>query len=1006
MLNVQSLNPSATNTSRWKVPEISSLVQEENAKNHHFPFLALTETWLKSYISDAQIQIPGYAVSRSDRDGRVGGGVLLYSHVNIPVSECEKYDDGICEGVFCRFSTIKTCVAVAYRPPNASATSFTSLLSFFSSCISRMNDDSYDIMMTGDFNLPLIDWETTSVLTGGSLEMQQAAQALLVFMSKHLLFQYVLCPTRKGNILDLFITNNDRLVTNVTTSPTSLSDHELVDVMMAWNPLSNEKFAIPKFDEASFRSLDFNRGDYGLLRDMIVKTDWSELRSSCSFEEFPALFTDVLLGICSACVPRKEVPSGRPKHTNALRRKRNRQNARLQALIANGAHEDHIKSVRRKVALLQYDIRCAHNKRLDERESNAVNKIKTNSKFFYSYAKSLSKIKSSINMLFDKNSEITTDPQKMADLLQEQFSSVFSDPNSSNVSDPVFPPPDISSPLELEEFQISDEDIIKAVSSIPVDSASGPDGVPAVLLRNCAKELCLPLRLIWNESFESGTVPSFYKYSHIAPLYKKGDRARAVNYRPVALTSHVIKVYERILRGVMVDFLEKNDLLCDNQHGFRAGRSCLTQLLSHVDDIVQGLTKNADTDAIYLDFAKAFDKVDHRLLLSKMKRMGFHEKIVRWIESFLTDRKQCVVLNGVSSTEAAIISGVPQGTVLGPLLFILFINDMKLCVTGSMIRFFADDTRILRHIYSVTDAEILQHDLDCVIRWAKSNNMALHEDKFELLIHKHCPQSTLFEHPFSILSQTYQVSSGNILYPSRIVKDLGVMIAADLSWTSHVSAIAQRGGKVAAWVLSAFRTRDRVTMLTLYKSLVRSHLEYCCPLWNSSKIADIQVLEGVQRTFTARIAGVQHLNYWERLKALNLMSLQRRRERYIIIYMWKVLHARCPNNLGIKFSNSSRHGLKAIVPALAKSCSQHNQTLYDNSLAVIGPRLWNTIPPSLHQIEDPLGFKVKLTEFIRTFPDEPPVNGYCRRNGNSLLDWSGNKAASLLSGWSTHSMAR
>ena len=232
------------------------------------------------------------------------------------------------------------------------------------------------------------------------------------------------------------------------------------------------------------------------------------------------------------------------------------------------------------------------------------------------------------------------------------------------------------------------------------------------------------------------------------------------------------------------------------------------------------------------------------------------------------------------------------------------------------------------------------------------------------------------------------------------------MIAADLSWTSHVSAIAQRGGKVAAWVLSAFRTRDRVTMLTLYKSLVRSHLEYCCPLWNSSKIADIQVLEGVQRTFTARIAGVQHLNYWERLKALNLMSLQRRRERYIIIYMWKVLHARCPNNLGIKFSNSSRHGLKAIVPALAKSCSQHNQTLYDNSLAVIGPRLWNTIPPSLHQIEDPLGFKVKLTEFIRTFPDEPPVNGYCRRNGNSLLDWSGNKAASLLSGWSTHSMAR
>ena len=425
-----------------------------------------------------------------------------------------------------------------------------------------------------------------------------------------------------------------------------------------------------------------------------------------------------------------------------------------------------------------------------------------------------------------------------------------------------------------------------------------------------------------------------------------------------------------------------------------------------LDDIVQGLTMNADTDAIYLDFAKAFDKVDHRLLLSKMRRMGFHEKLVQWVESFLTNRKQCVVLDGVSSIAAAILSGVPQGTVLGPLLFILFINDMKLCVTGSIIRFFADDTRILRHIYSMSDTKILQHDLECVIRWAKTNNMALHEDKFELLIHKHCPQSTLFDVPFNILAQTYQVSSGNILYPSQVVKDLGIMLSADLSWSPHVSLIADRAGKVAAWVLSAFKTRDRVTMMTLYKSLVRSHLEYCCPLWNSSKIGDIRRLEGVQRAFTSKIYGVQHLDYWQRLKALNLMSLQRRRERYIIIYMWKVLHSRCPNDINITFSDSSRHGQRATVPSLSKSCSQRNQSLYDNSLAVIGPRLWNIIPPSLHSIEDPLNFKIKLTEFIRAFPDEPSVAGYKCRNSNSLLDWSGNKAASLLSGWSTHSMAQ
>ena len=211
-----------------------------------------------------------------------------------------------------------------------------------------------------------------------------------------------------------------------------------------------------------------------------------------------------------------------------------------------------------------------------------------------------------------------------------------------------------------------------------------------------------------------------------------------------------------------------------------------------MDDIVQGLVNNADTD---------FDKVDHRLLLLKMKRMGFHEKLIKWIESFLTNRKQCVLLDGVSSLAAVILSGVPQGTVLGPLLFILFINDMKLCVTGSIIRFFADDTRILRHIYSLADAEILQHDLNCVVKWAKCNNMALHEDKFELLVHKHCPQNTLLDHPFAILTQVYQVSDGNMLYPSKMIKDLGVMVSADLSWSPHVTLIAERARKVAAWVL-------------------------------------------------------------------------------------------------------------------------------------------------------------------------------------------------------------
>ena len=192
-------------------------------------------------------------------------------------------------------------------------------------------------------------------------------------------------------------------------------------------------------------------------------------------------------------------------------------------------------------------------------------------------------------------------------------------------------------------------------------------------------------------------------------------------------------------------------------------------------------------------------------------------------------------------------------------------------------------------------------------------------------------------------------------------------------------------------------------MLTLYKSLVRSHLEYCCPLWNSSKNADIQQLESVQRTFTSKISGVQHLNYWQRLKSLNLMSLQRRRERYVIIHMWKTLHKKCPNDLDITFTETLRHGMKANVPSLSTGSSQRNQRIFDESFAVIGPQLWNIIPSNLHAIEDPLQFKLKLSAFVTSFPDEPSVAGYSCRNGNSLLDWN---AVKTISGWSTHSMAQ
>ena len=177
-------------------------------------------------------------------------------------------------------------------------------------------------------------------------------------------------------------------------------------------------------------------------------------------------------------------------------------------------------------------------------------------------------------------------------------------------------------------------------------------------------------------------------------------------------------------------------------------------------------------------------------------------------------------------------------------------------------------------------------------------------------------------------------------------------------------------------------------MTTLYKSLVRSLLEYCCPLWDPVKVTEIQLLEGVQRTFTNRIGGLENMNYWERLSHLKLMSLQRRRERYTILMMWKILHNVVPNCSNIKFTNTSRHGTRAIIPSLSRLSSLSNQTLYDSSFAVRGPKLWNKVPDSIKAEATFELFKVSLSKFLALIPDNPPISGYSCSWSNSLVDYS------------------
>ena len=876
-------------------------------------------------------------------------------------------------------------VAVIYRPPDANHKSFSQLLNVIRHAIDNIADSDYDIFITGDFNLPHIDWESLRVLSGGTPESDLSAQCLLNFMSSYLLNQMVTVPTRGQNVLDLVLCNNSRLISDVKALPTDISDHNMVNVLLSFNPGVLEDAKTAYLDEMNFRSLDFNKADFKQLDEKFNTINWGELRSSCTFEEFPGKLTEALLDVCLESVPHKKPQSGKPKLYNSLRRRKSKLKVRL--LAAECAGDLHrIKELEDAIGLISYDIKEAVQNHFDQKERRVVERIKTNPKYFFSYAKSFSKVKENISNLLNNSQELVTDRKELANILQRQFCSVFSDPKCSNKASPTFKvPPLVSCDTELV---LTLDDITEAISEIKLDSAPGPDGIPAILLKRCATSLSVPIHLLWSESMSSGIVPSFYKTGFVTPLYKKGSRCEASNYRPVTLTSHIVKVYERVVRKHMVHFLDTNDLMTDKQHGFRSNRSCLTQMLDHFDDIFEGFTRGEDTDSIYLDYAKAFDKVDLNLLILKLKRYGFHDKLVNWIQAFLSDREQVVVLNGVHSDIAKVLSGVPQGSVLGPLLFLLFINDLEQVVVSSKVSFFADDTRVSKQISCYEDCMKLQDDLNEILDWSRKNTMKLHEQKFELLNHLHNSKSSLPDLPFVAETLRYKVSNEETLDPVEHVRDLGVQVSNDLSWSRHIGSMVSKARNTLSWFFSVFKTRDRVVMTTLYKSLVRSTLEYCCPLWIPSKVTEIQLIEGVQRTFTSRISGLQHLNYWERLAKLKLMSLQRRRERYVILTMWKIFHKVIPNCCNIQFKTSSRNGCVAIVPPLAKSSSSGNQTLYDQSFAVLGPKLWNKVPSPVRAAPTFDAFKISLSNFLDLIPDNPPVTGYSCSWTNSLIDYT------------------
>ena len=689
-----------------------------------------------------------------------------------------------------------------------------------------------------------------------------------------------------------------------------------------------------------------------------------------------------ILKIClEACID--NVPMRRnvrksiiPRDRKLMMRKRHKLTKRLE-----NENPRNIQSIKNKIIKLENDIMLSHKIEKEQNEEKALSAIKTNPKYFYTYAKKYSTIKSKIGPLII-NDEIISEPFEISEVLRKQYDSVFTKPSHDHkIHDPktFFSTMNTTAPAIIEHIYFDHNDIIDAIKSISSNSAAGPDNFPAILLKTCANELSVPLCILWHLSIESGDIPPLLKEANIAPIYKGGSRGLPKNYRPVALTSHLIKIFEKIVVKRLTEFLEINNHMNENQHGFRSGRSCLSQLLAHYEKILNILESGKVADVVYLDFAKAFDKVDHGILMHKMKHYNVTGKVAIWIQNFLSERKQRVTVENHASKDSPVTSGVPQGTVLGPLLFLILISDIDKNIQQSSVSSFADDTRVLKDVSNINDCNDLKNDLQKIYNWASENNMCFNSCKFETM--RYTTQTSTIE------LSSYAANDGTEIEKHSDLRDLGVTMSDDATFHNHINNIVRASKMKSGWILRTFSSRDKISMLTLWKQLVIPVLDYCSQLWSPWTRVEISKLEAVQRTFTSKITEVNHLNYWERLKLLKLYSLQRRRERYIIIYVWKMICGLVPN-IGIVTKEHQRHGIQCNVRKISTRAPAKIQTICSASLKVRGCKLFNLLPKHIRNLKDITveNFKQKLDRFLNTIPDQPSLPGYFQRaENNSLL---------------------
>ena len=752
---------------QYNVQSIAPKLDILHAELHAFDILAFTETWLSASTLTNDLLFQSYhPPERKDRVEDRHGGVMLYVKEGLHYRRRQDLEP---KGIECLWIEIinkhkHVLFGLFYRPPNSDANYYSTIED---SIHLAVDTGLNDIIVTGDFNFNLLSAQTS--------------RKIEYFCTQFSLYQSIDQPTHftenSSSLLDIiFIHNKDHLILSGVGDP-------FLDQQLRYHcPIYGIfRFAKPKLKSFTRQIWNYDQGDFNLLRTKATNTDWESLRDN-DINVYANNFTNHILYIAKECIPNRVIrvrPSDPPWLTTYIKRFiRKRKRAYRKAKLTNlPTNWNKFRKLRNKVVNMIREAKNTHTDKIsDKLKSGSISSRDwwTILKLFIS-----PKTRSTVPPI-EHNGAVYTEDQDKATLLNDFFQ-IQTLLNDQNAALPDIPRYNVES--KLSTIALTPLEVESVLKTLVVGKASGPNGVNNRILKELSREISQPLCSLFNYSLQTCTVPNSWKESNVCPVPKKDNESQLSNYRPISLLNSEGKVFERLIFKHLFNHLRDNNILTSMQSGFIPGDSTVNQLTFLYNTFCRALDDGKEVRVVFCDISKAFDRVWHAGLIHKLEAAGVSGRLLVWFKNYLSDRKQRVVLPGAYSDWTNIRAGVPQGSILGPLLFLVFINDIVNDI-GSNIRLFADDTSV----YIIVDnplrsAELLSADLEKISLWANTWLVTFNPAKTEsLLISRKLIKP---DHP-PLYMQNQHIAE------VETHKHLGLYLSSDCSWHQHIKYITDR----------------------------------------------------------------------------------------------------------------------------------------------------------------------------------------------------------------------